>query len=377
MTSQRNQIHKLYEDVKKVAEDLYHESWIVRQQRGCLEMLLLSAQGCTPKDCYAKVNQLEWTNFLDGYKQLSYHETKYSEFLKFLRENPILLANMIDNCERASADSLSKFVKLISCAIYGNVVLQEDEHLMAQMVKCLAELQLAPNSDPRRLLRKGSCAFSVTCKLMFDTMYSVKLFLTAALHDPVMRLLMEDEWFYDIDSQKALHRFPPAERMKRFGDPHSENYSTKCQEYRKFIVDKLVVLSNRFITSIKNNIHCFPPTLAWLVSQVYHVLTKTGKHDVNKVRTVCADLVFSLFICPVIIDPEPHGITSDVHISHIARHNLMQIAQIIQMLALPQLDEESRDKDLYDRFEKVSSITVYREFFASGNFGENDTWKVC
>ncbi|KAK3088488.1 hypothetical protein FSP39_019810 [Pinctada imbricata] len=358
VTSQRSQIQKLYEDVKKEAEELYHESWIVRQQRGCLDSLLTSAQNCTPKDCYAKVNQLEWTNFIDSYKQLSYHESKYTEFLKFLRDNPTLLANLINHAEKSANEPVNRFIKLISCSVYGNIVLQEDEYLMGQMVKSLAELQLVPNSDPRRLLRRGSCAFSVAIKLMFETMYSVKLFLTAALHDPIMRLLMEDEWFYDIDPQKALHRFPPPERIKRFGEPNSENYDTKCQEYRKFIVDKLVVLSNRFITSIKNNIHCFPPTLAWIVSQVYHMLMKSGKFDLNKVRTVCADLVFSIFMCPVIIDPEPHGITSDVHISHIARHNLMQIAQIIQVLSLPQIDEEAREKDLYERFEKgcVSSL---------------------
>ena len=26
---------------------------------------------------------------------------------------------------------------------------------------------------------------------------------------------------------------------------------------------------------------------------------------------------------------------------------------------------------------KLNENTVYREFFASGNFGENDAWKVC
>ena len=28
---------------------------------------------------------------------------------------------------------------------------------------------------------------------------------------------------------------------------------------------------------------------------------------------------------------------------------------------------------VYDTF----LLTIYREFFASGNFGENDAWKVC
>ena len=77
----------------------------------------------------------------------------------------------------------------------------------------------------------------------------------------------------------------------------------------------------------------------------------------GEVRSVCADLVFVLFICPAICDPEPHGITTDIPISHIARHNLMQMAQIIQVLAISQWEEiDNKAQDLYGKFEKVTSL---------------------
>lgn len=355
VNAEKTQIHTLYEEAKKVAEDLYHESWIVRQQRTCLEQLQASSNSMTPKECYTQTNNLEFTNFVDSYKSLSYHESKYGEFLKFLKDNHFLIASLIDCTEKNSQESLKKFISLLVTSVFGNVVFPEDEVSVIQTVKYLAELQLATSDNPRVLLRKVNCGFSVSVKLLFDSLYSSKLFLTAALHDPVMRLLMEDEWFYDIDPEKALYRFPPQERIKRFGDPVSADYEKKCIEYRKFIVDKLVVLTNRFIISIKNNMHCFPSNLAWLIAQVYQALIKTGRHGEERARAVCGDLVFSLFICPAIIDPDPYGITSDIYISHIARHNLMQIAQIIQVLALSQWEAESKEKDLYERFEKVSS----------------------
>jgi hypothetical protein len=112
------------------------------------------------------------------------------------------------------------------------------------------------------------------------------LFLTAALHEAVMKLMMEDEWFYDIDPGKALVRFPTAERQKRFGKEGTQQYEEKCREYRKFIVDKLVVLTNRFVSALNHNMHCFPPALGWLISQVYHILLKTGKYDVDKIRVI-------------------------------------------------------------------------------------------
>ncbi|XP_069121430.1 GTPase-activating protein and VPS9 domain-containing protein 1-like isoform X3 [Argopecten irradians] len=352
VTSERSQLQKLFDEVKRVAEELYHESWVTREQKACLDSLIYSPQNVAPKECCRRANHLQWTNFVDSYKHLSYHDSKYGEFLKFLRENSTLLAHCVETGEKSSNEYTQKVVPLLVSSVCGNCLLLEDEQIALQMMTTLAELQLSTNDDPRRLLRKGSCAFSVMYKLVLDSLFSAKLFLTAALHDPVMRLLMEDEWFYDIDPQKALVRFPPQERARRFGEPGTDDYTKKFQEYRTFIVDKLVVLANRFINSLKNNIHCFPAGLGWLVSQIYHILTKAGKLSREKVQAVCADLVFSLFICPAICDPDPHGITSDIHISHIARHNLMQIAQIIQVLAVSQWEEDSRVTDLYERFEK-------------------------
>ena len=48
------------------------------------------------------------------------------------------------------------------------------------------------------------------------------------------------------------------------------------------------------------------------------------------------------------------GITSDAPISYIARHNLMQVAQILQVLAISSDVSGSPQNDLYALFEKVS-----------------------
>lgn len=79
-------------------------------------------------------------------------------------------------------------------------------------------------------------------------------------------------------------RFPPKDRLKRFGEPGTEEHKAKQSAYRTFIVDKLVSLSSRFITNIKANLHCFPPSLAWLVGQVFTALTSAGHVDPTEVR---------------------------------------------------------------------------------------------
>jgi hypothetical protein len=44
------------------------------------------------------------------------------------------------------------------------------------------------------------------------------------------------------------------------------------------------------------------------------------------------------FVCPAIVNPEAHGVV-EVPVSYIARFNLIQIAQIIQMLCLAKHQE--------------------------------------
>lgn len=353
--TEREALQKLYDEVRETAEELYHVSWISHQQRQNLDSLILSSHDATPPNCCSTVNQLECVNFVDSYKHLSHHDAKYGDLIKQLREKPALLAELVILGEK-NMDSTHNVIDIILSSIYGNCVMQDDEGHMLYFLRTLVMLQLVPNSDPRRLLRKGSCAFSYVFKRFTDCLFSAKLFLMAALHDPIMRLLMEDEWFYDIDPNKAVVRFPAGERLKKFGTPGTSEYATNFKIYRKFIVDKLFVLASRFINSIRNNIHCFPSSLSWLISLMHRHLKKVAQISPAEVQTTCADLLFALFICPAICDPEPYGITSDIPISHIARHNLMQIAQIIQVLAISKREEiDPKVQDLYGQFDKVGN----------------------
>ena len=371
INSEREQLQCLNEEVAKSAESLYHVSWISRQQKLTLDRLILADREVTPTVCCQRSNSLEASTFVDAYKCLSYHESKFGEFLKHLREKPKLVASCLVQSEKTSSEEMQRMVRIVMASLYGNIVMPEDEHLALQLLKCLIELQVSTSDNPRRLLRKGSCAFSIIFKLLSEGLFSAKLFLTAALHKPVMQLLMEDEWFYDIDPQRALYRFPPAERTKRFSNPGTEEYEMRTKTYREVTANKLVSLAERFISSIKNNMYCFPQSLSWIVAQLYASLTKAQQVGVAEARAMCADLVFAFFICPAICDPEPFGITSDAPISYIARHNLMQVAQILQVLAISSWNEiDPKLRDMYGKFEKViwDQVKVFFLIYLKGYF---------
>lgn len=336
----------------KTVEHLYHLSWIAKQQRINLENLILSRVDSHPAACCQYANALERVNFIDSYKTLGNQDNNYSEFLQQFREDPKIIAMCLSIGEKINMEQMQNIVHIIMSAIYGNIIIPEDEIYVLRLLKELMALQLATSENPRRLLRHGSCAFSRVYKTFSESLFSAKLFLTGALHEPIMHVLMEDDLFLDIDPDKAVVRFPPQERLRHFGKEGTQEYLTNLQRYRSWTISKLVKLTKNFIEGIQNNMYCFPHSLSWLVRQMYNLVMKAKKVEVREVGAMCADLVFAFFICPAIVTPEPYGIT-DAPISHIARFNLMQVAQILQVLAMIKWEEiDLKLMDLYGKFEK-------------------------
>jgi hypothetical protein len=62
----------------------------------------------------------------------------------------------------------------------------------------------------------------------------------------------------------------------------------------------------------------------------------SGRAEPREVNAVCVDVIFYLFICPAMVDPNPVGII-DTPISYIARSNLMQVKRHF-------IDELSKEK---------------------------------
>ncbi|XP_067131545.1 GTPase-activating protein and VPS9 domain-containing protein 1 isoform X3 [Centruroides vittatus] len=352
VSSEREHLQHLNEKVMKTVEHLYHLSWIAKQQRINLENLILSRVDSHPAACCQYANALERVNFIDSYKTLGNQDGAYSEFLQQFREDPKLIAMCLSIGEKINIEQMQNIVHIIMSAIYGNNIIPEDEIYVLRLLKELMALQLATSENPRRLLRHGSCAFGRVYKTFSESLFSAKLFLTGALHEPIMHLLMEDDLFLDIDPDKAVVRFPPQERLRHFGKEGTQEYLANLQRYRSWTIDKLVKLTKNFIEGIQNNMYCFPQSLSWLVRQMFNLVMKAKKVEVREVGAMCADLIFAFFICPAIVTPEPYGIT-DAPISHIARFNLMQVAQILQVLAMSKWEEiDLKLMDLYGKFEK-------------------------
>uniref|UniRef100_A0A670KLR4 GTPase-activating protein and VPS9 domain-containing protein 1 n=1 Tax=Podarcis muralis TaxID=64176 RepID=A0A670KLR4_PODMU len=353
VNSEKQLIQRLNAEVLKTAEKLYRTAWISKQQRINLDRLIITSAEASPAECCQHAKVLEDTLFVDGYKQLGFQETAYGEFLNRLRENPRLIASCLVAGEKLNQENTQSVIHTVFTSIYGNCIMPEDESYLLQVLRYLIEFELKESDNPRRLLRRGTCAFSILFKLFSEGLFSAKLFLTATLHEPIMQLLVEDEDHLETDPSKLIDRFSPTQQEKLFGEKGTEKFRQKVQEMVESNEAKLVALVNKFIGYLKQNTYCFPHSLRWIVSQMYKTLSCVDRLDVGEVRAMCTDLLLTCFICPAVVNPEQYGIISDAPINEVARFNLMQVGRLLQQLAMTSSEEgDPRTKSYLGKFDK-------------------------
>nr|KAF6433474.1 GTPase activating protein and VPS9 domains 1 [Molossus molossus] len=366
VNSEKQLIQRLNADVLKTAEKLYRTAWIAKQQRINLDRLIITSAEASPAECCQHAKILEDTQFVDGYKQLGFQETAYGEFLSRLRENPRLIASSLVAGEKLNQENTQSVIYTVFTSLYGNCIMQEDESYLLQVLRYLIEFELKESDNPRRLLRRGTCAFSILFKLFSEGLFSAKLFLTATLHEPIMQLLVEDEDHLETDPNKLIERFSPSQQEKLFGEKGSDRFKQKVQEMVDSNEAKLVALVNKFIGYLKQNTYCFPHSLRWIVSQMYKTLSCVDRLEVGEVRAMCTDLLLACFICPAVVNPEQYGIISDAPINEVARFNLMQVGRLLQQLAMTGSEEgDPRTKSSLGKFDK-SCVAAFLDVVIGG-----------
>ncbi|XP_022824014.1 receptor-mediated endocytosis protein 6 homolog [Spodoptera litura] len=356
INSERQLLQKLNEEVEKRALELLQVAWICLQQRQNLTNLITSRCDADSIAYCQRASHLERTIFVDAFKVLKYKEaTALGELLGWLRESP----HLVSLCLLLGEDSIppSLPVALMS-GLYGSCRSASDRTRFLAVIRSLIKHQMAPSSDPRKFFRTGKCALSSLYAVYRDGHTPARQFLVAVLQNPVMAVLHEDEFFLDIDPDKAMERFSPADRTKKFGQPNSQEYAAKVARYRKWTIQSLYNLTTKFIVALREHWPNFPSTIAWIVQQIVHLLKQHSRTSDRELHAICTDLIMSHFICPAIVNPEAHGVV-EVPVSYIARFNLIQIAQIIQMLCLAKFQEvDAKVRDVYLKFERSCLWTL-------------------
>lgn len=298
------------------------------------------------------------------------HTIHYIELFNHLYRSPYVVAKCLsaaDGIAKITQEQLSVVVSFISTGLYGNGMHSKDIEMLLKLLRDLIEIQIVVNDNPRRMLRAGSSAFARLYHRLHESMFSSKIFLTAALYEPLMKVLVNSDIMLEVDIQKVLESLPQKERAKVFGEETDPNYESNLQKYQENTIDQLYALANNFVESITRNWSLFPSTLRWLVQTMNHQLkvTHISEKEINEIIT---DMVFTHFICATIVSPDLFGI-SDAPISEESRFNLIQIGQIIQMLALMKYNANSKFDPIYKKF-KPNAVSKLLDTFMVANAEE-------
>ncbi|XP_075157188.1 GTPase activating protein and VPS9 domains 1 [Haematobia irritans] len=346
---------QLTEALSENSSSITKLAYICAQQRRNLNDLIVSRPELGPSLCCRRANNYEKSNFIDSKKVLNYeHAIAYEELFNYLYKSPFILAVSLatgDSIAEISPAHMNSVIQTISTGIFGNAINSKDVEMILKLLRELIEIQIVTSDNPRRLLRANASSFARIYHRLNESMFSAKIFLTAALFQPIMSVLTETDTILDVDPQKVIQRFSTKERIRRFGPEDSAEYADNIDKFHAETINKLHSLAKIFIDSLLYNWSLFPSTLRWLVQTMCHQLKQSHHFSEKVMNEIITDMVFTHFICPAIVSPDVLGII-DAPISEQVRFNLMQIGQIVQMLAMTKHDEiDARYAEVYGKFE--------------------------
>ncbi|XP_058814777.1 receptor-mediated endocytosis protein 6 homolog isoform X2 [Topomyia yanbarensis] len=286
-------------------------AWICANRRQIINNLITANPEFGPSLSCQQTNKLENVQFLDVRQT---HCISLAES----RDTPVSQIDIV--------------IGFIVNGLYGSAIHSRDAKMIIKLLQVLIETQIVVSDNPRRLLCAGSSAFTRLFQRYHETSFAAKLFLKTVLFEPIMTVLMQDEWKLEIDPQKIIYAQSTIENVNFFGEEASSEYLDNLQSHKQKMIDRLFSHVSRFLKSLSENWCLLPSTIRWMLQSIYHFLTraKISKKEVNIILT---DMIFTNFICPAMVNPNIYGII-DAAISDNTRYNLMLIGHILQTLAL-------------------------------------------
>lgn len=277
-------------------------------------------------------NKIDQADFIMGHQKFGSDEVFISNILKYLKDNPKSIAYLLYHAEKELPNSLDILCKIIISTIYNHCFLEQDKLSIIDLLEELIEIYINFYDDLKRHLYNKNSSFGIIYRHFCDELTELKTFYKLALTKPILMVLAEDNLFLDIDPNRAVMRFCQEEREKHFGVENSPEYKENLIRYQRWTILKFKHFISHFINCLKENIYAFPQSLILLMIRIYKK-TVIDESNFQKFYSLFVDMIFHFLLCPAIQNPDFFDITN-LHINHIARFNLMQCAQIIQMLAM-------------------------------------------
>jgi len=358
VVAQRTAIKDLYVDINDLTRELMDAGRNCR--RAHWDLHLFNNQ---------KIQFPEWEmrnklahdplEFVDAQMKLEEHTTPYEDLLRAIKSRPAALASCLYQYNKIHATSSdSKIDDLLRCVlftIHGNFFFPEEEQAVLTIMWELVKMQLNDHSDRNELFLRSSSAFT-RFFMLYAREYSFKghTFLIAALRDPILAVLADDDLEIEFDPILVYNKLSPAERAEMFGP----EYQDKVQDTStlianpKFMVclgkvfDRLVRLCTHVVDSLTVALASMPFSMRLLAKRLADSLKNLGLSQ-PEIWTALANVVLLRYVTPAIASPEPVGIVTDTPISTTARRNLTIIARTFRDINRGVFNAEVEHTDPY------------------------------
>ncbi|VEN49439.1 unnamed protein product [Callosobruchus maculatus] len=355
--NERTIIQELNDLVRNKTGLIIRSAWLTNKQKLLLYQRDISTQN------YQKVDHLLNSQFVDAKHVIGFpNAVKLGNFLQLLRSRPTQLAKWLIHGEQISEDphSYSTILETVVIGLYGSLLFPEDVKHMLSLLYELAKLQLLNCEDPRRLfyffrvLKQRICSFKQLYFLFHEVLQSAKYFLSATLEIPIIQMMSNNDYYLDIDPDKSLMRYNSNEN-------DVQNIFRTAEEFRLEVANRLINFANIFMNNLLENVYSFPKPLSWIVSHVSKIIEKS--FNAKQANAVTTELIFNEYVCPMIIDPELYGICTS-QVTEIARHNLIQVGQILQSLALSKFEPlDPKFSDVFGELNKNKMLDFLQLLF--------------
>ena len=367
ITSQKQLLGLLVKNVEAKLSNLYLISWFLTYLKENYDKV--KNRAIQPID-FVKMIQYKHSLFNTDIKLSS--EILYKEnpnlILTTLYQEPHIVALLFQQNERA--DKQEMLARIVYSTLYGGLLTAADEFLFLKVMMELLCSEFSNCKSSFELLQKGS-GFRSLFAIYLENSLDAKGFYLTVLQKQIL-FLMDEELFLEFEESKAeMHAcqgFPAEGGYGVIGD--SEEIKLKIKDSAEFMGS----LITNLIKSLTQQLTLTPYTVRVLANLLKREISRKWTLPVDAIQGCLSNLIFGLFIVPVIADPATFGLVEDSILTDRIRSNLNCMATVLHNLPRIKWRSLSADLKLVFRFTNLDLYFSYIDSFVIQQLNEEGNY---
>ena len=355
VSKQKRDLQKDYSNVMSTGDSLLRGLWIVGQQWRNLNRLRGGQKFAS--ECAYKSNILDSMHFQDGYATVGFKEVKYGNFLRDLRENTDILHSILILADKCNIDT-SAFLRTVVTSLFGSCLFPVDERSFLMVAKGIIKYHLVHSEKPLEIFLQDRNSFATILDILYNTSLPCRAFFVLACRDVVFDILLDGSLYWTLEEQELLSVMAVQEVRKKFGDPGSAGTTERIKDHMMRCWITLADTVYALLEKIKSSLVCLPDVLTWIISCFYTSSLERGFNE-GKARQMVMRFFFNQLLVPLLLQPQPFLIDTEVRASHVANFNLKKVTTIIQTLVCMEAGDDvsylsPEARQFYENLNKVS-----------------------